>query len=77
MPERGTLVSFTVIRKPPAAFADDGIYAVAVVDTPGGRVTARLEPFEPEPDLGCSVELLDTRNGIPVYTAASDGADNT
>lgn len=70
MPERGTLVSFTVIRKPPAAFAGDGIYAVAVVDTPEGRVTARLEPYEPAPELGSAVRLLDTRNGIPVFTAA-------
>jgi len=70
MLENATLVSFTVIRKPPAAFAEDGIYAVAVVDTADGRVTARLEPFEPEPALGCPLRLLETRNGIPVYTAS-------
>ena len=42
----GRLVSFTVIRKAPAAFADEPLYAVAIVDLAGGRrVTGRLEPF--------------------------------
>ena len=70
MRDAGTLVSYTVIRKPPAAFGEDGVYAVAVVDTPEGRLTARLEPFEPAPELGTAVHLLDTRNGIPIYTAS-------
>lgn len=39
----GTLISWTLIRRPPAAFRDDGPYAVAVVRLDAGvQVTGRL-----------------------------------
>jgi uncharacterized OB-fold protein len=65
---RGTLVTFTVIRKAPAAFALEPLYAVAIVDLPGGRrVVGRIEPFEPAPRLGATVTLARFANGTPVF----------
>jgi uncharacterized OB-fold protein len=64
----GRLVSFTVIRKAPAAFADETLYAVAIVDLEGGRrVIGRIEPFEPAPPLGAAVTLLRLYKNIPVF----------
>ncbi len=66
---RGTLVTFTIIRKAPAAFAADGVYAVAVVDLEGGRrVIGRVEPFEPAPRLGAPVKLARFARESPVFT---------
>jgi uncharacterized OB-fold protein len=44
----GTLVSWTMIRRPPIAFKADGVYAVAVVKLDAGvQVTGRLaDPSE-------------------------------
>jgi uncharacterized OB-fold protein len=70
---RGTLVSFTVMRKAPAAFAGEPIYAVAIVDlAPAGsesarRVIGRIAPFDPPPRLGAAVALARFANGIPVF----------
>ena len=67
----GRLVTFTVIRKAPAAFAEDGVYAVAVVDLDaGGRVVGRIEPFDPPPELGSRVTLARVHRGTPVFTLA-------
>ena len=69
---RGTLVTFTVIRKAPAAFAAEPLYAVAVVDLAGGkRVLGRIEPFEPAPPLGAPVRLARFANHIPVFEPQS------
>jgi uncharacterized OB-fold protein len=68
---RGTLVSFTVIRKAPAAFAEDPLYAVAIVDLTGGRrVVGRIEPFEPAPALGATVRLARFQRTTPVFAPA-------
>lgn len=65
---RGTLVTFTVIRKAPAAFALEPLYAVAIVDLDGGkRVIGRIEPFEPAPRLGAAVELVRWAKETPVF----------
>jgi uncharacterized OB-fold protein len=65
---RGTLVTFTVIRKAPAAFASEPLYAVAIVDMADGRrVIGRIEPFEPPPRLGASVALARWAKHIPVF----------
>jgi uncharacterized OB-fold protein len=67
---RGTLVTFTVIRKAPAAFAQEPLYAVAIVDLADGkRVIGRIEPFEPSPALGARVTLARWAKDTPVFTA--------
>ena len=72
---RGTLVTFTIIRKAPAAFAGDGVYAVAVVDLAargGGqprRVVGRIAPFEPAPRLGAPVKLAGWARETPIFAA--------
>ncbi len=67
---RGTLVSFTVIRKAPAAFADEPMYAVAIVDLADrGRVLGRIAPFDPPPRLGAAVKLARFAKGVPVFAA--------
>jgi uncharacterized OB-fold protein len=68
---RGTLVTFTVIRKAPAAFAQEPLYAVAIVDlAQGRRVIGRIEPFDPPPRLGAAVALMRWTNDIPVFAPA-------
>ena len=70
---RGTLVTFTVVRKPPAAFTGDGVYAVAVVDldgqdgAAGRRVIGRIAPFEPPPRLGAPVRLAGWARDTPIF----------
>lgn len=40
----GTLVSWTLVRRPPTAFKEDGQYAVAIVKLDAGvQVTGRLD----------------------------------
>jgi len=66
--ETGTLLTYTIIRKPPAAFADDGIYAVCVVDMADGRrVTGRLDRYEPEPEMGATVEVIAVQGPTPIF----------
>lgn len=73
---RGTLVTFTVIRKTPAAFALEPLYAVAIVDLDaaeggrGRRVVGRIEPFAPAPRLGSAVVLARWSRDIPVFALA-------
>jgi uncharacterized OB-fold protein len=65
---RGRLVTFTVIRKPPAAFAAESIYAVVLVElTTGTRVLGRLTGWDPPPPVGATVRLEREANGIPVF----------
>ena len=69
---RGTLVTYTVIRKAPAAFALEPLYAVAIVDIDGGRrVIGRIEPFEPAPRLGATVSLRRWAKDTPVFAPAA------
>ena len=68
---RGTLVTFTVIRKAPAAFASEPLYAVAIVDLANGRrVIGRIEPFDPPPRLGAAVTLARWVKDIPIFVLA-------
>ena len=44
VPGTGTLVSWTLIRRPPAQYREDGQYAVAIVKLDAGvQVTGRLK----------------------------------
>lgn len=66
----GTLVTWTVMRRPPAAFADEPPYAVAVVDlSEGVRVTGRLKQFEDDPASGARVSIVGMHKGTPVFAA--------
>jgi uncharacterized OB-fold protein len=65
---RGTLVSWTVIRRAPTRFRAEAPYTIAVVDLDVGvRITGRL-PHEEEPEPGSPVTLLEVRNRIPYFT---------
>ncbi len=65
----GTLVSWTVIRKPPAAFKEIGVFAVAVVRLQEGvQITGRLDRFDPPPALGAKVRIGETIGGVPVFS---------
>jgi len=61
----GTLVSWTLIRRPPARFKEDGAYAVAIVKLDAGvQVTGRLaEPGDnakPGSRVRAASQLRDT-----------------
>lgn len=65
----GALVSWTVIRKPSAAFKELGAFAVAIVRLREGvQVTGRLDRFDPPPALGAKVWIGETDGGVPIFT---------
>ena len=47
--QTGTILSWTVVRVPPADFTDQAPYPVVLVELTGGkRITAQLVDFDPE-----------------------------
>jgi len=67
----GALLSWTIIRRPPAAFRAEGSYAVAVVELDAGiKVTGRLEAADEKSRLGSRVVLSENRNGVPIFRLA-------
>jgi len=68
----GELVSWTMIRRPPTAFREDGEYAVAVVALDAGvQVTGRLTFDLDEPSPGARVTSVAHKNGVAVFAAVS------
>jgi uncharacterized OB-fold protein len=65
LPGQGRLVSWTMIRRPPAAYREDGAYAVAVVMLDAGlQVTGRMshpgEQVKPGSRVHAAGRLRDT-----------------
>lgn len=58
-PERGTVFSYTEVRRPAPEFADEAPFTVAIVELDSGaRLTSRLEaPYE-ETEIGMAVRLV-------------------
>ena len=66
LPGTGTLFTWTVVRRPPDAFADRGPMTVALVDIDSGpRLTVSLEEAEADPPLGSRVRVTAIRGGVP------------
>ena len=66
----GTLLSWTVIRRPPQAFRDEGAYPVAVVAlTAGVPIAVRWKHPEgaPEPASGAPVRMTGEHKGAAVF----------
>jgi uncharacterized OB-fold protein len=57
-PHDGTVVTYTEVRTPPPAFANDAPYTIAIIElVSGGRLTGRVDaPYE-ECEIGTTVEL--------------------
>jgi uncharacterized OB-fold protein len=71
VPGDGKLLSWTLIRRPPAAFRAEGAYAVAVVRLDAGvKVTGRLESPAEATEPGARVALVASKNGVPTFRAA-------
>jgi uncharacterized OB-fold protein len=71
VPGAGSLLSWTVIRRPPAAFRAEGSYAVAVIELDAGvKVTGRLDSPDAGGQLGARVVLAESKNGVPVFRLA-------
>ncbi len=65
----GNLVSWTMIRRPPTAFREEGEYAVAVVALDAGvQVTGRLDLSAGELAPGSRVTALQHHGGVPVFS---------
>ena len=63
---RGTLVSWTLVRRPPAGFDADGPYAVALIELEEGvRITARLAVHDPEPAMSAPVLVRGEAGALP------------
>ena len=69
----GELVSWTMIRRPPTAFKEEGEYAVAVVALDAGvQVTGRLaHDHGDEPVPGTRVAAVAKKDGIAVFAAVA------
>jgi uncharacterized OB-fold protein len=64
----GTLVSWTVIRRPPKSFREHGAYCIAIVDLDAGvRITGRLRNTPAHAALGERVSLVGCQDRIPVF----------
>jgi hypothetical protein len=66
----GKLLTWTVVRRPPQAFREEGAYAVAVVALDAGvPVTVRLARPEgsPEPPAGARVRMTSEHKGAAVF----------
>lgn len=67
----GRLLTWTVIRRPPAAFRTEGSYGVAVIELDAGvKVTGRIEQPDDVKGLGTRVTLASKVNGVPVFRSA-------
>lgn len=65
---RGELVSWTMIRRPPAAFREDGAYAVAVVRLDAGvQVTGRLAAPDERAAPGARVHAAGRHRDTTVF----------
>ena len=65
---QGTLVSWTIIRRPPMRFRGDGPYAVAVVDLAAGlRVTGRLSRLAEQIRPGTPVVAIGQVHGTTLF----------
>jgi uncharacterized OB-fold protein len=70
VPGQGALVTLTTIRRAPTAWRDRAPYRVVVVDLDAGpRVTGRLAPECPEPELGTRLSLLSVEGQDLVFTS--------
>ncbi len=67
----GALVTWTLIRRPPAAFREDGAYAVAIVRLDAGvQVTGRLAEHEREPAPGTRVRAIGRVHNTALFESA-------
>lgn len=68
VPGRGTLVSWTVIRRPPTRFRAEGPYTIAVVDLDAGvRLTGRLTAASENLKPGAGVSFVGISGSTYVF----------
>jgi uncharacterized OB-fold protein len=66
----GTLVSWTMIRRPPTAFRAEGAYAVALVKLDAGcQITGRLSNPDDNATPGRRVAATGHKDAVTVFTA--------
>jgi uncharacterized OB-fold protein len=67
-PGLGTLLSWTVIRRPPLTHRELGSYAVCVVDLDCGIcATGRLAGIEDLPEPGARVRCVAREGAVPIF----------
>ncbi len=72
LPDDGTLVSWTTIRRAPAGFHATAPYDVVVVDVqPGVRVTGRLAEGSPPPRMNAAVRQVGTDGDSPLFAVVA------
>ena len=70
VPGDGTLVSWTMIRRPPAAFRAEGAYAVALVALDAGcQITGRLANPDEHATPGKRVAATSHKDTVTTFTA--------
>ena len=71
----GTIYTETVVWSPPAQYANDAPYQLALVDVDGAaRTTARI--IGDHVIIGDRVELAETRDGVPFFRKSLSGKLN-
>ncbi len=69
--DRGVLVSWTVIRRPPKNSTETGPYTVAVVRLgKGPTVCGRIKNAEFQGPVGAALDLRAIEDGVPVFEPA-------
>ena len=70
VPGDGTLVSWTMIRRPPAAFRAEGAYVVALVALDAGcQITGRLANPDDNATPGKRVVATALKDSVTIFTA--------
>ena len=70
VPGDGVLVSWTMIRRPPAAFRAEGTYAVALVKLDAGcQITGRLGNPDDAATPGKRVAATGHKDTVTIFTA--------
>ena len=71
VPGSGLLISWTMIRRPSAAFREEKEYPVAVVNLDAGiKVTGRLQAADDRLKPGARVVAVAIHKGVPVFRGA-------
>ena len=69
---QGVLVTWTLIRRPPAAFREDGAYAVAVVQLDAGvQVTGRFANPDDQVKPGARVHAIGRQRDAVLFEVGS------
>ncbi len=76
-PREGLVYTETIVHSPPAQFAADVPYQLAIIDTDSSRMTVRIlgKTDESRVRVGDRVTFVEERDGVAYYAKSVLGTD--